>query len=403
MLTSLNAWTAFFLGLVVYSYICLPVIMTVIAKAWRSRLRVDSARHSSLPDIAVVVAAHNERGTISHLISSCLESDYPSDRIRIFVGDDGSSDGTPDEIRGFADPRVHLRAFSERRGKISVLNDLMADREVREFGAPVTFLCDAKSVLGSSLFRDIAAYFDDPSVGCVACKLTMESEDGKAEGEGLYWRYEMHLKEMEDALGVVMGCNGGGFAIRTDLYEAVPAGTIVEDFVISLRALIRGYKIRFCRRAEVRQPACADVRAEWVRKIRIGAGNFQSIRLCAPLLNPLRGMPSIVFWGHKVLRWLTPFLLIAGWICSAAALAVEPAYVALHAVNLAAGLFLAVSGALCWKSPKRSWPSPVKLGGYFALMNLALVVGFFRWLFKAQKVTWERADRAWTQPAQRGV
>ena len=356
------------------------------------------------PKIAVVVSAYDEADTISHLLKSCLDSTYPVDRIRIFVGDDGSSDSTVEQVRQFEDPRISLRAYTDRRGKISVLNSLMSDEELLAFEAPIVLFCDAKSKLSPNLLRDVSIYFEDPKVGCVACKLDMESTDGKSKGEGLYWRYEMHLKSMEDALGSVMGCNGGGFAMRTELYQPIPAGTIVEDFVISIQALIRGYTIRFCKTAVVSQPACADVRAEWVRKVRIGAGNFQAIRPCAPLLNPLRGMPSLIFWGHKMLRWFAPFLLMAAWLSDVVALCLHPRLnPTLHIADLVVGAFLLVSARLCWLAPKKSWPAPIRLAGYFALMNVALVAGFVRWILRTQKVTWERADRGWTAPAQGGA
>lgn len=397
MLTTLSILA---ISLIVYSYICLPVLLTVIAKLrTRARTSIDPPVQKEVPKIAIVVAAFNEAGTISHLIRSCLENSYPPSRVHIFVGDDGSSDGTAAEVSSFNDARITVRPYKERRGKISVLNDLMTDLSFRDFGASIVYFCDAKSRLSLNLLQDVSTYFNDPKVGCVACKLTMESAEGKAEGEGLYWKYEMRLKEMEDALGTVMGCNGGGFAMRTELYEAIPAGTIVEDFVISLKALIKGYSIRFCKSAEVRQPACADVKAEWIRKIRIGAGNFQSIRLCAPLLNPLMGLPSLVFWGHKLLRWLTPFLLLLSWLLSAATLIHPHQGDGFAVLNLALGAFLMLSAWLCWGLPTKSWPAPIRLGGYFALMNLALAAGFFRWVFRTQKVTWERADRAWSAPA----
>lgn len=394
----LNAGTLMGYGLVAYSYLGLPILLmgiSLIRKRATGGTRADS---KPTPRVAVVVAAHNEQSVIDHMIGACLALDYPHDRIRIFIGDDGSSDATVERAQAFAEPRLSIRAYSSRRGKISVVNDLMADPELRAFDPRITLFCDAKSVLSPNTVNAIVDSFADPNVGCVALKLRMESESGKARGEGLYWKYEMKLKALEDQLGCVMGCNGGGFGMLTELFEPIAPGTIVEDFVLSLGVLMKGYQIRFASHAEVRQPACADVRSEWLRKVRIGAGNYQALGPCAPLLNPFYGMPSLVFWGHKVLRWFTPFLLLLAWGCDAVALGGSTgiAHTA-HLASLSVALFIIAASLISWTRPNDPRvPALIRLSGYFGLMNYALLAGFGRWVRRTQQVTWEKADRTWT-------
>ena len=78
--------------------------------------------------------------------------------------------------------------------------------------------------------------FADPAVGCVSGELVIEQEGGVS-GEGIYWKYEGWIKRNESRLGFLIGCNGGIFALRRRLYESLPASTIVEDFVLTLRVL----------------------------------------------------------------------------------------------------------------------------------------------------------------------
>jgi hypothetical protein len=161
---------------------------------------------------------------------------------------------------------------------------------------------------------------------------------------------------------------------------------------------MKGYRICFAHNAQVEQPACADVKSEWLRKVRIGAGNFQALGPCAGLLNPFRGVPSLVFWGHKVLRWFTPILLALVWACDLAALATVGGFARIaHEASLSLGVFVALSAILCWLRPSGAGvPTILKLAGYFGLMNFALVIGLVRFLRRTQQVTWDKADRAWS-------
>lgn len=50
--------------------------------------------------------------------------------------------------------------------------------------------------------------------------------------------------------------------------------------------------------------------AEWNRRVRIGAGAYQSLGYCGCCLLPHYGKFAWMFWAHKVLRWFTPHILL---------------------------------------------------------------------------------------------
>src|SRR5205085_2831577 len=110
-----------------------------------------------------------------------------------------------------------------------------------------------------------------PRVGCVTGELSIQ-QAGDVSGEGGYLRYERWIKRNEGKLGCVIGCVGAIFAIRRDLYEPLPAGTIVDDFVLGLRVLSKGYRVTSEPAARATDPPCATARGEMERTIRIGAG-----------------------------------------------------------------------------------------------------------------------------------
>ena len=63
-----------------------------------------------LPSIAVLIPARNEAANIQSCLLSLTAQNYPDDRLRIYVIDDGSTDGTPDIVTALAGrfPSVRL-------------------------------------------------------------------------------------------------------------------------------------------------------------------------------------------------------------------------------------------------------------------------------------------------------
>jgi len=375
-------WAAW--ALIIYTYFVFPVLLAVFARLFGAKDE-QKPEHAGeeLPRVAMVVAAYNEGGVVSAKLENTWKLDYPADRFTLVVGSDGSSDDTEPLLEACSDPRLQRHLFQERRGKISVLNDLL-----RNTDADIVVMSDANTMFAPDAVRKLVAHFRDPQVGCVSGELSLE-RDGGVSGEGLYWKYEGWIKRNESRLGFLIGCNGGIFALRPELYEPLPPSTVVEDFVLTMRVLQRGYRVEFEPEARATEPACPSARAEMVRKVRIGAGGFQALGLTAALLHPRFGLCAFAYWGHKVLRWFVPlFLLIA--LGSNISLVSNQFYAVLLALQLGgAGIAsLAYHARPGMELPK--WTRPIS---YFYLMNFALFCGLLRFMFRTQRVTWERVSR----------
>src|SRR5438874_1602984 len=106
-------------SLILYTYVLFPLILALCARRARPKDRVPSAPPEELPRVAMVVAAFNEARVIADKLTNTWSLDYPPDRFQLVVGSDGSSDGTDEILNGCCDPRLHVRNFPDRRGKIS--------------------------------------------------------------------------------------------------------------------------------------------------------------------------------------------------------------------------------------------------------------------------------------------
>ena len=369
-------WAAIF-----YTYAGFPLLLALWARGRAKAVSAQKQSDRELPRVAMVIAAYNEADILPAKLANTWDIDYPADKFTLLIGSDGSDDRTPELLRDCDDPRLRAHCFPQRRGKISVLNDLVA-----RASAEILVMSDANTLFAPDAVRLLVAPFADPAVGCVSGELVIEQEGGVS-GEGIYWKYEGWIKRNESRLGFLIGCNGGIFALRRALYETLPASTIVEDFVLTLRVLEKKFKVRFEPSARGTEPACASARAEMVRKIRIGAGGFQALGLTRTLLHPRFGAVAFAFWGHKVLRWLVPQFFLMALLAN----------VILLRSPLFAGLFLLQTGgaALALRAyHAKPGREPGRLSrpiGYFYLMNYALLCGFFRFLSGTQRVTWDRA------------
>ncbi len=376
-------------ALVAYTYFAFPLLIALLSRLAGRGETVQDCPEEDLPRIAVVVAAYNEERFIPAKVSNTWQLDYPAHLLTLIVGSDGSSDATPALLQAARNPRLHAHIFGQRRGKVSVLNDLMAEAD-----ADIVILSDANTMLAPDAARKLARHFQDPRVGCVNGALSLE-HGGGVSGEGLYWKYELWLKTNESRLGFVIGCYGGILAVRRDLYQPLPPSTIVEDFVLTMQIMAQNLIVRFDPEARATEPASASSSAEWERKVRIGAGDYQALGLTRRVLHPRYGMRAFAFWSHKVLRWLVPFFLLCALLCNAGiavhrGLPAASFWIWLLAAQ-AAGIL--ISGITYRLPAGRGLPGGLRPISFFYLMNFALLCGFVRWLRGTQPVTWKQAAR----------
>lgn len=337
-----------------------------------------------LPRVTLVVAAYNEASCIADKIANSLALDYPADRFELLIGSDGSDDGTDAIIAACPDPRVKLSA-APRAGKTSVLN-----RCVPMATGDIVVLTDANTMLDRSAIRRLVQHFQDEEVGAVCGKLKLYNPTRNDYEESAYWSYESLIKFYEGKRGAVMGANGGLYAIRRQLFTALPPSTIVDDFVIPLRIMDNGYKVTYEAGAVAFEETTEDYAKEFGRRARIAAGNFQSLRLVPGLLWPTAGFRAFAFWSHKLLRWCAPALMAIAFLANLFLL--ESLFYRLLLIGQLAFYAMALAGRLGAFNglPKKA----ASVAYYFVTMNAAIVVGFWRFLRNTQRAAWDRTARA---------
>ena len=387
---------------VAYTYFGYPLLLSAIAALhqWRSDWRLISRPGSrraadraaggddaALPSVVVLVAAFNEERWIEARIRNLLAQDYPAGRLRIVVGSDASTDRTAAIARSFDDPALSFVDFPTRRGKASVINDLVAmvDAEVLVF-------TDANTQFAPAAVRMLVRGLDDPRVGCVCGELRLVREGDRGDNQDhLYWRYERMLKFYESRIGALLGANGGVYALRRGSYSAVPANTIVDDFWISMQVVEQGLRCVYTPEAVATEAVPERIGDEFGRRVRIGTGNYQSLARFARLLDPRRGVAvAFAFFSHKVLRWLAPHLMVLALACNALLATTSPWYAAWAIAQV---LFYAAAW-IGWRlATTGAAPRVLRLPLFFVSMNVGLLVGFWRYARGAGSGVWARTAR----------
>jgi len=370
---------------VLYAYVVYPLVISTCSRLFGRRKLPADLDGENLPRACLLIAAYNEQDVIQNRIENALNLDYPHGKLDIVVASDGSSDTTAEIVRRYADRRVVLLDFPQRRGKSTVVNDAM-----EAIDADVVLLSDANTDMEPDAARQLARWFQDPNVLAVCGRLELfDSRTGK-NVDGQYWRYENFLKRCEGRLDAALGANGAIYAIRREAFRPIPRDTLIDDLTIPLYAKLHGHgRIVYDSQAIAVEETAPDLRSEFRRRSRIGAGGFQAIARLWPLLHPRHGWTAFAFLSHKVLRWCCPFFLF-GAILSNAVLIDVPLYRAIWGIQLS---FYAAAALGSLMTPHGIVSRAARLAALFASVNFALLAGFARWLQGNQSGVWVRTPR----------
>src|SRR5262249_7111089 len=165
-------------------------------------------------------------------------------------------------------------------------------------------------------------------------------------------------------------------------YQMLPQGAIIDDFLIPMLMRLRlGGTVIFVPKAMAYETSPARVRHEFLRRVRIGAGDLQALIWTWRLLLPWHGMVALAYFSHKVLRWFGPWLMLVGFLGNLWLL--EYRFFRLLFLTQVAFYTLALVA-----SPVKQVPILGRVAyavRYAVMLNAALLLGFVRFIFGLQR------------------
>jgi len=237
--------------------------------------------------------------------------------------------------------------------------------------------------------------------GCVAGNKgikNLKEQKATGAGEGLYWKYESFIKQLESLTGSVTGAAGELFAVKRELYPVLDDNLILDDFAISMKITQKGYSIKYAPLARGEENASLSVKEEMKRKIRIASGCMQALVSMPELLNPFKnGLLTFKYLSHKVLRWtIVPFAFIMVFILNTLiVINCSDANCNLYILSFILQAFfylLALSGYLLRNNIIKY--KLLYIPYYICIMNLAMIIGIIRFFSGNYSVCWEKSERS---------
>jgi cellulose synthase/poly-beta-1,6-N-acetylglucosamine synthase-like glycosyltransferase len=362
-----------------YVYAGYPILLWILTR----RTRRTVLQEDIAPAVTLVISAFNEAPVIGAKLENALSLDYPRERLEILVMSDASTDATDSIVDSFAERGVKLLRMRERQGKTVGLNAALPNA-----GGEIIVFSDANILYRKDVIRRLVRNFADPSVGCVTGNSCYAANSNSAAyvQENTYWRYEQTIRELESRLGSTVGGDGAIFAIRKELYTPLSADAI-NDLVIPLQIVARGYRAIFEPSAVGFEPSTADFAGEFRRKRRIVNRSWRGVRTVHQVLNPRAvGIFAWQVWSHKVLRWLMLPIVLTG---AAGCFIAFPAGLIYRvgALGFVASVAIAGIGALVKHRLGRSARLAQGLF-YFYMVNLAAFLGIATAIFGRVEVVW---------------
>jgi glycosyltransferase involved in cell wall biosynthesis len=361
------------LGALAWTHAGYPATMGLLA-----RLRPRPvARRDVTPSVAVVVSAHDEEDVIGRRVENLLALDYPTELVEVVVASDGSTDRTDEIVEEIAarEPRVRLLRCP-REGKVAAQH-----RSVRETSHEVLAFTDANTEWKQDALRRLARNLADPEVGYVCGQLRLESADG-ANLEGLYWRYEVWVREQESRCGSITAGNGAIYAVRREAYvEDDPK--FGHDFGFPYLMEQAGLRAVYEPEAIAVEKPASEPEDEYGRKVRTIARSWGHV-LTGRMFRPTRPFYLAQLVSHRVLRYSSGLIHVVLLLSNLALLRRGAVYRLFLGVQLG-GAALAVAG-------KARLPIPgARLAHYYYVVTKATLAGLVRYLRSGTPQTWDKA------------
>lgn len=340
----------------------------LLAWLW-ARLRPVDLRPSDAAASLVTVglAVHNAADQLAERLANIFDADVGA-RLEVIVASDGSTDQTAEVVRQLAaaDDRVRLLELP-RMGQSA------AQARIFEAAAgEIVVLTDAETRFAPGFLRHLLAPLGDARVGCTTGVLrwVYDERTATAQHEGLYWRYEQQVRQWESRAGWLSAATGALLAVRRSVYRPAPAHASLDQ-VLPLVTREQGLLVLAVPSAVGTDRGSSSLGEQFRSRVRIATQGIEANLRMTMRIPPWRSPGTwLAIWSHKILRWATPFFVLA--LAVGAALLVAGGHAVYASALAGVGLWLVVAG-LAYVAARRRLRLP--LAG-FALTVLAVNVSF---------------------------
>ena len=365
------------------------------------------------PMITVFIAAHNEEKVIAGCIEALLNTNYPSEKLKIIPVNDRSTDATgkimDQYVRQYPSRITPFHRTGGQAGKAAALKDALNFAE-----GDIAIIFDADYIPGKGLLKQLVSPFFDPEIGAVMGRvvpinsgtnlLTRMLDLERSAGYQVDQQARMNLNLLPQYGGTVGG-------VRLSAVKAVGGwhdNTLAEDTDITFRLMLSGWKTAYTNRSECYE----EVPEEWAVRIkqvtRWAKGHNQVMMRYSW---QFATSPFLTFWQRVdglllLFVFIVPLLMLMGWCFAIGLYFIQArslisqlipvfALMAYGTLGNFAAFFEIVVGVLIDGNRRRLRLIPLNMLGFFvslfAISN-AIWSLLLDWVFKREMI-WDKTVR----------
>ncbi len=222
------------------------LLVTFIEKRKKILIRQGSIALAEYPAVTVIVPCYNEEQTVGQTVESLLNLDYPKDKLRLILVDDGSRDDTWQVLKSF-EGRENIKVLQkENGGKYTALNLGLEHTET-----PFVGCLDSDSFVHPEALKRIMTYFlaDQETMAVAPSIIVHEPKNILQNAQKAEYEMAVYNKKMLGFLGGIHVTPGPFSIFRKKVFDNLGPyrrAHQTEDQEIALRMQAAGYKIEHC-------------------------------------------------------------------------------------------------------------------------------------------------------------
>ena len=249
-------------------YVQVFFLITFLENRKKIIIRNEPVKLAKYPKVTIIVPCWDEEKTIYKTVRSLLNLNYPKDKIKIFLIDDGSTDGTWNAILKFS-KYPNIRIFhKENGGKYTALNLGLKHVQTDFLGC-----LDADSVADSESLVRVMSYFEkDPNIMAVAPSIiAFRSKNIIQNAQKAEYDMSVYIKKMLGFLGAIHVTPGPLTIFRKKVFDDLGPyrhAHNTEDMEIAYRMQKNHYRIEQCNDAYVYTSTPLTVKKLYRQRLR---------------------------------------------------------------------------------------------------------------------------------------
>ena len=235
-----------------------------------SRKKEETSKNDHLPKVTLIIPMYNEEKVIRKKIENTAKLDYPTDKLKIILLDDHSTDKS-NSISSEAIKQTSLNASviknQNGKGKARALNWIFPSLE-----SEITIISDADALLKEDSLLQLTKNFTDPDIGGVTGKIIILSDKVRqSQSQEESYRFFFDVWRLgESRIQSVSVCNGPLMGFRTNLLKRIKIDpdAYADDSDMLFKIIRLGYRVVYEPHAIVYERVPLSVKGRIIQKMK---------------------------------------------------------------------------------------------------------------------------------------